>query len=283
MKLANTKIVKEVTKHGTDLVRYLSKNSPVILTGCAVAGAFVAVGLAIRATKPALEHVKEAKYEHRDRIIITNGDVREEMDLTEEELDEIKLRPLEIVQATWRDYIPTGLVLAGTTACIIGAHTVSAKRTAAMAALYTMSETALKDYKEQAEKVVGKKKAEEIKDAAAVAAMEHCPSDGVFIETGHGQTRCYDPLTGRYFKSDVNYIRASVNELNDRMISSYERISQNDYFYELGLDPVKYGDESGWSAENLIKLDFTSSLMSDATPILVVGFKNAPTPWYRDC
>lgn len=283
MKLANTKIVKEVTKHGTDLVRYLSKNSPVILTGCAVAGAFVAVGLAIRATKPALKHIKEAKYEHRDRIIIANGDTREEMDLTEEELDEIKLRPLEIIQATWQDYIPTGLVLVGTTACIIGAHTVSAKRTAAMAALYTMSETALKDYKEQAEKVVGKKKAEEIKDAAAVAAMERCPSDGAFIETGHGQTRCFEPLTGRYFKSDIQYIKNCFNELNRRMVFGMERISKNDYFYEMGLDGVKYGDEEGWTPERGLEYDFTSSLMSDGTPVLVVGFKTGPVPWYRDC
>lgn len=284
MKLANTKIVKAISKNGGQLVSYLSKNSPTILTGCAVAGAVAAVVLAVKATKPALEHIDEAKIEHRDRIIIPDGDEREDMELTQEEIDSIQLKPLEVIQACWKDYIPTGIALAGTTACIIGAHTVSAKRMAAMAALYQMSETALKDYKEQAEKIVGKKKAEEIKDAVAEQQLARVPySEGQFIETGHGQTKCFDPMTGRYFKSDIQFIRSVQNTLNERMINGFERISQNDYYYEMGLDGVQHGDESGWSTDTLLEMDFTSSLMSDGTPVLVVGLKNGPVPWYRDC
>lgn len=284
MKLANTKIVKAISKNGGQLVSYLSKNSPTILTGCAVAGAVAAVVLAVKATKPALEHIEEAKIDHRDRIIIPDGDEREDMELTQEEIDSIPLKPLEIVQACWKDYIPTGIALAGTTACIIGAHTVSAKRLAAMAALYQVSETALKDYKEQAEKIVGKKKAEEIKDAVAEQQLARVSySEAQFIETGHGQTKCFDPLTGRYFKSDIQFIKSAVNDLNERRINCYERISQNDYYYEMGLPGISTGEEAGWGTDTRIELDFTSSLMSDGTPVLVVGLKQNPCPWYRDC
>lgn len=283
MKLANTKIVKEVTKHGGELVKYLSKNSPVILTGCAVAGAFVAVGLAVRATKPALEHIREEKIEHRDRIIIKDGDTREDNELTEEEIEKIQLKPTEVVKAVWRDYIPTAIALGGTTACIIGAHSISAKRTAAMAALYTMSESALKEYKEQAEKVVGKKKAEEITDAVnADRVAKNPPVEGQIANMGGGQTLCYEPITGRYFWSTPEKILAAVNDLNARMIGGDERIPLNEYFYELGLDGTKYGEDQGWSVENMIKVRFSSSLTSDARPVLSVDHENAPYAWYRD-
>lgn len=282
MKLASNKLVKEVTKHGSEVVRYLSKNSPTILTGCAVAGAFTAVVLAIKATKPALQHIKEAKVEHRDRIVITDGDAREDFDLTDEEIEEIPLKPLEVVQATWKDYIPTAIALGGTTACVIGAHSISAKRTAAMAALYTMSEQTLKDYKAKAAEVVGKGKAGQIKDAMAEEDLKRHPYDpNRPITLGAGDVMCFDRMTGRYFPSNMQKIRAAAAELNTRMAYG-ERVSRNDFYYAIELDGVEFGEDSGWCVENPIELEFTSSLMSDGTPVLAIGFKNQPTAWYYD-
>lgn len=281
MKLANNKLMQTVTKHGGEMVRYLSKNSPTILTGCAIAGAFVAVGLAVKATKPALEHIKAEKEEHRDRIIIKNGDEREDYDLTEEEIDAIQLRPTEVVKAVWKDYLPTGIVLAGTTACIIGAHSISAKRTAAMAALYTMSEQALKDYKGKAEEIVGKKKAVEITDAAAEEALKRTPYNPATagFSCKPGEVPCCDLETGRYWPCNADRIKAACDRLKARIYAG-ERVTQNDFYYEVGLDGVKHGDDKGWCVENEIDLELTSSLTSEGVPVLAVGFRNAPTMWY---
>lgn len=285
MKMVNNTIIKTVSKHGGELVKYLSKNSPTILTGCAVAGAFAAVGLAVKATKPALKHINEAKVEHRDRIIIIDGDEREDMELTQEEIDSIQLKPLEVVQACWKDYIPTAIALAGTTACVIGAHSISAKRTAAMAALYTMSEQALKDYKEKAEEIVGKGKAEKIKDSVAEKDLKRYPYDpNVPVTLGRGEVMCFDRRTGRYFPSNMERIQRTVAELNKRMAYG-EQVSLNEFYYALeapGLDGVEGGDEIGWNTENELDLEFTSSLMSDGTPVLCIGHKNAPSLWYYD-
>lgn len=283
MNFANNKLVKEVTKHGGEMVRYLSKNSPTILTGCAVAGAVAAVGFAIKATKPALEHIREEKIDHRDRIIIKNGDEREDVELTDEEIDAIPLKPTEVVKAVWKDYIPTAIALTGTTACIIGAHSISAKRTAAMAALYTMSETALKDYKEKTAELMGKGKAQKIHDEVmADKIAKNPPQEGSIIKTGKGTSLCYEPISGRYFYSDAQTIRTAINDLNSRMIGGDYRISLNEYFYELGLDGTSIGDEMGWNVECLIKESFTSSLTSDGTPVLVLDLENQPFPWYRE-
>lgn len=284
MKVANSKIVKTISKHGGELVSYLSKNSPTILTGCAVAGAVTAVVLAVKATKPALEHIREEKKEHLNRLIVTDGDQGVSEEEKEMMIEEVPLKPLEVIQATWRDYIPTGIALAGTTACIIGAHSVDAKRLAAMTALYQISETTLKDYKSEAQKLLGKKKAEELKDSVAERQLDRHPmTEAGTVVTGRGETLCYEPLTGRYFRSDINAIKAAINDLNARMVGGDERISENEFFYELGLDGIKYGDDVGWNVDARIEPDFTSSLRSDGTPVLVVGHRNRPYAWFQDC
>lgn len=283
MKLANTKIVKETMKHGREIVEVLSKNSPTILTGCAIAGAVAAVGLAIKATKPALKHIREEKIAHRDRIIITDGDEREDNELTEEEIEKIQLKPTEVAKAVWKDYIPTAVALAGTTACIIGAHSISAKRTAAMAALYSMSESALKEYKAKTEEVVGKGKAEKIHEELMNDKVRSHPiTEQPIVRTGTGNTLCFDPFSGRYFYSDAQIIRAKINDLDSRIIGGDYRISLNEYYYELGLDGVKDGDERGWNVDCLIKEHFTSSLTSDGKPVLVIDLVEGPFPWYRE-
>lgn len=281
MKLASNKIVQTIGKHGGDLVKYLSKNSPTILTGCAIAGAFVAVGLAVKATKPALEHIKEEKSEHRDRIIIKNGDEREDYDLTEEEIDAIQLKPTEVVKAVWKDYLPTGIALAGTTACIIGAHSISAKRTAAMAALYTMSEQALKDYKDKAEEIVGNKKAGEIEQATleeAVGRYPYNPATLGFV-CKPGEVPCLDTTTQRLWPCNYDKIVAAEERLKARIYAG-ERITINDFYDEVGLQGVEHGDERGWSVENEISISKRSSLTSDGTPVLAIGFDKVPTEWY---
>lgn len=276
-------MIKAITKHGGDFVRYLSKNSPVILTGCAVAGAFAAVGFAIKASKPAMKHIKEAKIEHRDRIIITDGDKREDFELTEEEIEQIELKPLEIVQACWKDYVPTAIALGGTAACIIGAHSISAKRTAAMAALYTMSEQALKDYKLKAEEIVGKGKATQIKDAVLGEQTERYPYDPENpINLGPGEVLCQDYTTGRYFASNMDRLGKIVAELNMQLAYG-DNVSLNDFYYAIGLSGVEYGNDAGWSVDNMIELaQPTSKVVGGGIPVLVIAHKNRPTAWYYD-
>lgn len=283
MKLANNKtIMKQVGKHGGELVKYLSKNSPTILTGCAIAGVFTAVCLAVKATKPALKHVKEAKIEHRDRIIIHDGDEREDFDLTDEEIDQIHLTPLEIVGAVWKDYAPTAIVLAGTTACIIGAHSISAKRTAAMAALYTMSESTLKDFQKKAEEVVGKGKAQQITDAVAQEEMRRTPYDpNKPVAFNQGDVLCFDRMTSQYFASSAAKIKVAVAEFNQQMTYG-DRVSRNDFYYAIGAKGVQYGEDDGWCVENPLDVEYTSDLTSDGTPVLAIGFRNRPTPWFYD-
>lgn len=284
MNMGNAKIFSLAKTYGGKAIKTFSKNSPTILTGCALTGLVITVVLAVKATPNAARCIKEEKRKHLDRLVITNGDEGISGEEKEEMLEEVPLTKIEIVKATWKEYIPTGLAIFGTGACIIGSHSISAKRTAAMAALYSMSETALQEYKDKAVEVVGKGKAEKIRDEILSDKVRNGPSPGVPIpHTGHGETLCYEPITGRYFYSSIDHIKNTIADLNIRMATGDDRISLNEYFYALGLDGVKYGEDQGWNVESRIDPRFNSSLTSNGTPCLVIDHNNSPFAWYVDC
>ena len=241
----------------------LKKNSPVILTGTAMAGLLSTTVLAVRATPKALDRIADASIDEKGNVI--------------------ELTKWEKLQVAAIEYVPTAISFVGTGACIIGAQTINGRRLAAMSALYSMSETALKDYKEEVLKTVGGKKSESIKDAINKKKVDdNPPNDKNVIVTGRGEVLCYETISGRYFKSTADVINKAENELVRQMNLGDSRISVNEWYYGLGLTGTKLGDEMGWTIESPLEVRFTSSLASDGTPVLCVDYVNDPFPWYRD-
>ena len=78
------------------------------------------------------------------------------------------------------------------------------------------------------------------------------------IITDKGNTLCFDSLSGRYFKSDIDKIKRAVNNLN-RELTYDMYVSLNDFYDELDLDHTKIGDELGWNLDDgLIDVYFGS-------------------------
>ena len=94
--------------------------------------------------------------------------------------------------------------------------------------------------------------------------------------TGTGMTLCYDVISGRYFKSDIEKIRQAVNNVNYRM--KYEDyIAVNDFYEEIGLGPIQIGNELGWHIDDgYLDVCFSSKLTGDGTPCLVLDYIAAP-------
>ena len=251
-----------------DLGKAARKHSPEILTGIGIAGMLSTTVLAVRATPKALMLIEEKKREKKFAVIKDGGDP----DLTK----------LEIVKTAWKPYIPAVITGAASIACLVGASSVNARRNAALAAAYALSESTLADYKEKVVETIGEKKAQEVKDAIAKDKVENDPvTRKEIITTDKGETLCYDALSGRYFKSDIEYIRRAVNNLNERLLFD-THISLNEYYDEIGLEEIfPMGENLGWTVDpdsankGLIELDFSSQL-AEGTPCLVVGFSNAP-------
>lgn len=122
----------------------------------------------------------------------------------------------------------------------------------------------IKKLQEKVAETVGEKKAEEIKTKIVKEKIENNPmANKEVIITSKGDTLCYDSVSGRYFKSDIDTIKKIVNELNRRMLSeSY--ISLNDFYYELGLSFTKMGDQLGWNIDRgLIDISYVPLLADD--------------------
>lgn len=236
--------------------QFANKHSPEILTGIGIAGMITTTVLAVRATPKALELLEEKK--------------------NEDWVDE--LSPLEVVKTAWRPYVPAAVTGVASVACLIGASSVNAKRNAALATAYKLSETALTEYREKVVETIGEKKEKTVRDKVAEERVKKNPvSKSEVIVTNNGTTLCFDPISARYFKSSIDKIKRAENELNKQMlhdISGY--VSLNEFYDELGLDHTSVGDDLGWNVDRLIDISFSSQLNDNGEPSVVLDYLVAP-------
>ena len=98
-----------------------------------------------------------------------------------------------------------------TIACIISAHTVNHKRNAALASLYSLTEKSLREYQAKVIETIGKNKERQVRNAVAEQNIKENPVSTKEVKiTGKGETLCYDAISGRYFKSDVEKNKTSI-------------------------------------------------------------------------
>lgn len=236
--------------------QFANKHSPEILTGIGIAGMITTTVLAVRATPKALELLEEKK--------------------NEDWVDE--LSPLEVVKTAWKPYVPAAVTGIASVACLIGASSVNAKRNAALATAYKLSETALTEYREKVIETIGEKKEKTVRDKVAEERVKKNPvSKSEVIVTNNGTTLCFDPISARYFKSSIDKVKRAENELNKQMlhdISGY--VSLNEFYDELGLDHTSVGDDLGWNVDRLIDISFSSQLNDNGEPSVVLDYLVAP-------
>ena len=242
--------------------RVLTKYSPGILTGIGIAGMIGATFMAVKATPKALYLIESKK----------------------EETEVEELTPVETIETCWTCYIPATLTTVLSAACLIGASTVSAKRNAALATAYSISEAALREYQEKVVEVIGEKKEKAVRDAVAKDQIERDPvtkSEVVIIDS-NSNTLCYEPLSGRYFKSTIDKIKKAEIKLDRQMIQEMY-VSLNDFYWEIGLDGTDLGDKMGWNlSKGYMDLSFSSQLADDGTPCAVIVYGIPPVYDYQN-
>lgn len=253
------------------------KRSPEILTGIGIAGMITTAVMAVKATPKALMLIEEEKRH-------VNYEILEEAKVNGyEECQRIDhLKPIDLVKTSWKCYIPAAITGTMSVACLIGASSANAKRNAALATAYTLSESTLRDYQKKVVETIGEKKEQSVRDAVAKDRIEKTPvTTREVIVTEKGNALCLDYVSGRYFRSDRDTINRAINELNRRLRDEMY-ISLNDFYYELGLSSTGLGDQLGWNIDNgYIEPDFSSQLADDGTPCLVISYLVEPRYDYR--
>lgn len=255
----------DVSKFVSTVRRSAIKYSPEILTGIGIAGMVTTTLMAVRATPKALDLMAEVKETHKD------------------ELDNKQVMGKAIVTHVAPVYIPAAITGCVSIACLIGASSVNARRNAALAAAYTLSESTLKEYQEKVIETIGEKKEQAVSDSIAKDKIEKNPvTNNEVIITQAGNTLCYDAISGRYFTSDIEKLKRIENEFNRRLLSEMY-LGLNEMYYELGLRCTEQGNELGWNIDDgLIEFQYSSQLAEDGRPCLVVSYRVGPRYGYGD-
>lgn len=244
-----------ITKALQSMGGFITKNSPSILTGISVGGLIVTVVLAVKATPKAIHILEQEMYDRK----VGSLDLK------------------ETVVLVWKCYIPAAIVGTATIGCIIMANSVSLKRNAALVGLISSAEAIAKEYQEKVIEQIGVNKEQKVRDDIAKDHIHaHPVIDKEVILTGKGDTLCYDTISGRYFKNDIEAIRKVLNDVNRDLLSD-DFVSINDLYFELGLSNIKMGNLMGWhSDEGLIEPSFSSQLTDAGIPCLVIDYVVEP-------
>lgn len=245
------------------------KHSPEILIGLGIASAITSTVLAVKATPKAMQLIENEKRRQNEKLIEES---------TGPDCGQItKLTPVDVFKTTWKCYIPAAISGAASVAFLLGSNSVHAKRNAAIATAYKLSETALTDYKKEVIETIGEEKAKLIQDKVAQKHVdEHPVSSNQVIIAGSGKQLCYDGISGRYFESDIQTIRAAVNTINETMV--YEMYaSLGDFYNEIGLPPTTLSDELGWNLDDgQLEISYGSAISDDGRPCITLDYRVAP-------
>lgn len=188
-----------------------------------------------------------------------------------------KLTKEEVVQTCWKTYIPAASIAIISTCCIASGSKSGLQRSAALATAYKIAESSYSEYKNKVVSTIGERKEQTIKDVIAKDQVAKNPVKNTeIIMTDKGNTLCMDSVSGRYFRSNIEKIKAAVNTVN-RNLTQDMYVSLNEFYYEIGLPGTSIGDEIGWNLDKgLIDISYSSQLTEDGEPCLVINYDIAP-------
>lgn len=245
----------------TRLSKYVGDNSPAILTGIAVTGVVTTMILTGRATLKAAEII--------DQIESKEGTA-----------ETARKRFQERSKVVWKLYIPAVVTGGLTVAAIVGANRIGTRRTAAIAAAYSITERAFENYRDKIVEKIGPKKEQAARDEIAQEHISANPLGGKALIIAKGDVLCYEAFTGRYFMSDIEELRRAQNDINERILAD-GYASMSDFYDLIGLPHTTGSDLFGWVVHRGVDLRFSAVLGENNVPCISFDYKHAPTRDYH--
>lgn len=265
------------TQNLTHFIKVIQKglidHSPEILTALGITGMASSMFMVAKATPKALKKIEEAEKEKHNDLNPDEFSVGKE-----------PLTRMETVKAVWKTYAPAAITFTTSTACIVGAHSINARRNAALVTACQLSTTALNEYKEAAVEIVGEEKAKEIRDKIVEEKKETIANNPTtYIISSDEDIHIYEPISNQEFKSTTNKVEKAMIEMNKRLTTGCEHcISLNEFLNELKLKSSVVGNNIGWTASNVIDLTFEADINEHGKPRLNIVYLNPPEHGYRD-
>lgn len=197
---------------------FLKRNSSTILTCIGAAGVIATAVTASIATPKAIKLLEEAKEEKGE-------------DLTK----------IETLAVAAPSYIPAILIGASTIACIFGANILNKHQQAALASAYALLDSSYKEYRSKLKELYGEDADRAIRSAIAKDKLNQEKLPDV------DDTKLFfDYFSGRYFESTSEKVEQAEYNLRMSLVAK-DYAYLNDFYNELGLKPINYVGELGWS------------------------------------
>lgn len=255
-----------------DALDFLAENKSPICFGLGIAGMFGTIGLCFRYVPKIKEDIANAKFKKALGTI--------EGEISDEQLNEIKLTPVETVEAVWKDALPIAGGTVFSTIALAESFKTDRNDILGLTAGYTLLEKRYKDLDRKFLEKAGEKKFREAKEeiAAEKAKEVHVENAKIFGKHKEDSVLFKDGATGRLFWSDMNTVKTIVNQINYRLIHGEDWIPANDWFYEIGLSSLHTYEELGWRIEKgLFEPSFGPGLTDDGTnTCMVVDYELLP-------
>lgn len=192
---------------------------------------------------------------------------------------------IDLTKDICKFYVPVVVLAASGTFCIVNAHNIDTNKIAGLTTAYQISEAARKEYKNKVIETIGDKKEQKIRDEINKDKVKRNPVDNgkvVLVDNQKPTQLFMDALSGRYFRTDVDHIKACVNDLNRDMLDD-GYVTLNEFYDKLNLPDIQLGRDLGWRAEEgLIELlPFTAAVTEGGESCLVVDFYEPPIYSYK--
>lgn len=249
--------MSQITSIAEGARKFVVDNSPMILTGMAVAGVVTVAVLAAKASPRAVQDIQHAESERIDPL--TN---------------------VEKVKLTYHYFIPAAVAGSLTIGAIVMAQSVNLRRQAAYISAYTIADNRYRDYQQKVAERVGDAKERLIQDDVAQDIVNRNPvSNRDVIITGNGNVLSYDPTSDRYFTADYPTLQKAEIDTNFQLLDE-GYASLNDFYARCGLPRITLGEDVGWTADKKLELRITTTLSEENVPCLTISFYQDPFPKY---
>lgn len=200
--------------------RFITKNAPTILTCVGGIGVIATSVMAVKATPKALELLKNAKEKKGE-----------------------ELTKIETVKVASPVYIPAVITGVSTIACIFGANVLNKRQQAAIMSAYALLDNSYREYKNKIEELYGEEASAKVREEIA---RDKYDANDIPEDDYDGKQLFFDYFSGRYFRATPEQVQRAEYVVNRNLVMR-DYAYLNEFYEELGIEPIESGYEYGWT------------------------------------
>lgn len=259
-----------------------SKNANVIAAGAAIGGLVAVIFTTVKATEKYQKEIEQAEIKKNQELI------QKAQDGEDCPFEPLTTKEKLLIRA--KCYWLVALLAVFSGGCMVASVKFSNKQIQALAVLASATEATLGRTEGAVAELLGESKLEKVKALAnekEVANNPAPPEDLIEHSDLGGNTLMFDEMSGRYFYGDISAIEAAINRVNAALLRDIGYVSINEFYSELGLNGVSWGEYLGWQFDSLstrlidAKLEYASDAHKD--PVVILKVKTQPKHDWRDC